>query len=441
MTRSRGVRCSAAVAALALVITVGGSSPPAIGQSGGNAVSNWNAIAVSTLIALPGPGGGAPPAAQVNMGMVQGAVYDAVNATEPKHHRPYLLKRRFSARASQEAAVATAAYRVLSDLVSAVPSTVPFPARTGVLQTLASQYAASLAEIPDSPFKDQGIGAGQAAADVMIAARRNDGRFGPSQWEPNSAPGHWQPLVNPEGNPILDPTPWVGGVEPFLMTSSSQFRSAGPLALNSAAWAADFNEVKTLGSATSTARTPTQTHIALFWQSTPVHTWNTVARDLVARSDLDLADSARLFAMENLSAADAAINCWNDKYHWDFWRPWNAITRAAEDGNPATAADPTWKALITAPYPDHPSGHLCLDSAHLRVMETFFGTDRIAFDAVSIPFPGETRPFASFSQALAEIREARIWAGLHYRTADVQAEILGRNIADYMADHYFQPVG
>ena len=98
------------------------------------------------------------------------------------------------------------------------------------------------------------------------------------------------------------------------------------------------------------------------------------------------------------------------------------------------------KALITA-HPDHPSGHLCLDSAHLRVMETFFGTDRIAFAAVSIPFPEETRPFASFSQALAEIREARIWAGLHYRTADVQAEILGRNIADYMADHYFQPVG
>ena len=129
MIRSRGVRCSAAVAALALIIAVGGSSPPASGQSGGNAVSDWNSFAVSTLIALPGPGGGAPPAAQVNMGMVQGAVYDAVNATEPKHHRPYLLKRRFSARASQEAAVATAAYRVLSDLVAAVPSTVPFPAR------------------------------------------------------------------------------------------------------------------------------------------------------------------------------------------------------------------------------------------------------------------------------------------------------------------------
>ena len=140
--------------------------------------------------------------------------------------------------------------------MSAVPSTVPFPAKAGVLQSLASQYAASLAEIPDRPFKDQGIAAGKAAADVMIAARRNDGRFGPSQWVPNSAPGHWQPLLNPEGNPILDPTPWVGGVKPFLMQSSSQFRTAGPLAMSSAAWAADFNEVKTLGSATSAVRTP-----------------------------------------------------------------------------------------------------------------------------------------------------------------------------------------
>jgi hypothetical protein len=364
-----------------------------------------------------------------------------VNATEPRHHRPYLLKRRFSARASQEAAVATAAYRVLSDLVAAVPSSVPFPARASVLNSLADRYADSLAEIPDRPFKDQGIAAGTAAADAMIEARRNDGRFGPSQWVPSSAAGHWQPLLNTAGNPILDPTPWVGGVEPFLVRSAAQFRTAGPVALSSAAWAAEFNEVKSLGSLTSTVRTPAQTHIALYWQSTPVHTWNTIARDLVAREKLDLADSARLFAMQNLSAADAAITCWSDKYHYDFWRPWNAITRADEDGNPATERDLDWKPLLTAPYPDHPSGHLCLDGAHLRVMEKFFGTDGIAFDAVSLPFPGETRHFTAFSGALSEIREARIWAGLHYRTADVQAEILGRNVADYMRANYFQAVG
>jgi hypothetical protein len=145
--------------------------------------------------------------------------------------------------------------------------------------------------------------------------------------------------------------------------------------------------------------------------------------------------------MTNLTGADAGINCWNDKYYWDFWRPWNAIPRAAEDGNPATEPDPTWRALLTAPYPDHPSGHLCFDGAHLRVLQMFFGTDEIGFDVTSSRFPGEPRHFDRFSEPLEEIIEARIWAGLHFRTADVQAELLGRNVAEYMAEHYFQPVG
>jgi hypothetical protein len=309
-------------------------------------------------------------------GWCTGAVYDAVNAIAPKHHRPYLLERRFAATASKEAAVATAAYTVLANIVSTVPPSIPFPSKESVLQSLASHYASSLAPIPDSPFKAQGITAGEAAAEAMIAARKDDGRFGPSQWVPNSAPGHWQPLINPAtGQPILDPTPWVGGVKPFLMQSSSQFRTAGPRSLTSPEYAKDFNEVKALGAANSLVRTPEQTYIARWWQSSSVASWNAVARDLVAREDIDVVDSTRLFAMGNLAAADAAINCWNDKYYWDFWRPWNAIPRAAEDGNAATEPDPTWTALITAPYPEHPSGHLCLDGAHTRVLQMFFDTD------------------------------------------------------------------
>jgi hypothetical protein len=380
--------------------------------------------------------------------MVQGAVYDAVNATTPKHHQPYLLKRRFAATASRDAAVATAAYTVLADIVSSVPASIAFPTRGTVLQSLASQYEASLGAIPDSPFKDQGIAAGTAAAEAMIAAREGDGRFGPSQWVPNTAPGHWWPLTNPAtGQLILDPTPWVGGVKPFLMQSSAQFRTAGPLPLGSAAYAAEFNEVKALGSTNSATRTPTQTYIAKWWQSTPVVSWNEVASDLIARDHLDIVDSARLLAMQNLTAADAAINCWNDKYYWDFWRPWNAIVRAAEDGNAATSPDPTWTALITAPYPDHPSGHLCLDGAHTSVLRMFFGdqidggyeiTSRSTLLAVGDP---TTRSFNSFSEALDELVDARIWAGLHYRTPDVQARQLGTDVADYMAENYFQPVG
>jgi hypothetical protein len=431
-----------------LLAAVVGLSASARGQSVGNPVTDWNQIAVTTLTGLPGPAGGAPPAAQVNVGMVQGAVYDAVNATEPKHHRPYLLKRRFAATASKEAAVATAAYTVLSNIVSTVPAGIAFPTKESVLQSLASQYASSLEAIPDSPFKAQGIAAGKAAAKAMIAARAGDGRFGPSQWKPNSAAGHWQPLIDPAtGQPVLDPTPWVGGVKPFLMHSSSQFRTAGPQALASAAWAADYNEVKVLGAANSLVRTPEQTYIARWWQSTVVASWNAVARDLIGREELDLVDSARLFAMQNLAAADAAINCWNDKYYWDFWRPWNAIPRALEDDNPATEPDPTWTALVTAPYPEHPSGHLCLDGAHLRVLRMFFG-DLIeggfqitSMSTLLLPDDPRTRTFSSFSQALAEIIEARIWAGLHYRTADVQAEQLGRKVAEYTAENYFQPVG
>ena len=429
------------VAAIALIVAITGLSAPAHGIPAANAVTEWNRIAVGTLVAIPGPAGGAPPASQVNLGMVQGAVFDAVNAIQPRGFTPYLLTRRFSAAASEDAAVATAAYLVLTDIVSTVPAAIPFPNRASLLASLDAAYGSALGSIPDGASKKQGIRAGTAAADAMIAARAGDGRFGPSQWVPNRDPGHWWPLTAPDGTPILDPTPWVGGVEPFLMTSSSQFRTAGPNALLSAAWAADFNEVKAVGAVNSAVRTPEQTHIAIFWQSTPVATWNTVARTILEDRGASVAESARLFAMEDLAAADAAINCWNDKYHWDFWRPWNAIPRAAEDGNPATDPDPTWAPLIAAPYPEHPSGHLCLDSSHLRVLSTFFGTDEIGFDVTSAQFPGEIRHFDRFSQALAEITEARIWAGLHYRTADVQAKVLGTNVADYMFANYFHPVG
>jgi hypothetical protein len=368
-------------------------------------------------------------------------VYDAVNAITPKHHRPYLLDRRFGNRASDAAAVATAAYLVLKNIVETVPQSIDFPARGTVLASLETQYNAATNAIPDSPFKDQGIAAGTAAAQAMIDARQDDGRFGPSQWVPNSAPGHWSPIP---GLPN-DPTPWVGGVTPFLLESSSQFRSAGPPALSSAAWAADFNEVKALGRATGSTRTDQQTYIARWWQSSPIVSWNDVARQLIARNHLDVSDSARLLAMQNLAAADAAINIWNDKYHFDFWRPWNAIVRASEDGNAATVADPSWTALITAPYPDHPSGHLGQDSSHTTVLRMFFGDAPAGGYQITSGATNHggaaTRTFASFSQAVNEIVEARIWAGLHYRTADLQAVQLGTNVADYAAANYFESVG
>jgi hypothetical protein len=331
------------VATTALGVVDASAAPP--GGADAGAVIYWNEIAANVLAAVPPPDGGRPPAFQINMGMTQGAVYDAVNAIGPKRRRPYLLQRRVGAKASTEAAVATAAYDVVSELVATAPERAAFLGRAGLLQTLASEYAASLAAIEDGGTKRQGVVAGHAAASAMLEARANDGRFGPSQWVPNTAPGHWWPLLNAAGQQILDPTPWEGGVEPFLIESSPQFRSAPPLALASAAYAAEFNQVASLGSATSSTRTADQTYVAKWWQSAPVLSWNEVARQLIARNGLDGADSARLLALQNLGGADAAINCWNDKYHYDFWRPWNAIPRAGEDGNTATTPDPGWTAL------------------------------------------------------------------------------------------------
>jgi hypothetical protein len=437
---------AAAVGALVGALGVFGASAAPPAEADASAVTHWNLIAVNTLTGLPGPAGGAPPAAQIHVGMVQGAVYDAVNAITPKHSRPYLLNRRFGNRASDEAAVATAAYLVLKNIVDTVPDNL-LPTKATLLASLALQYGAAKDAIPDSPFKDQGIAAGTAAAQAMIEARQSDGRFGPSQWVPNSNPGHWDPVA-PNGTTVQDPTPWVGGVAPFLMQSSSQFRSQGPHALTSAAYAAEFIEVKALGGdgvVTPSTRTANQTYMAKWWQSTPVASWNDVARQLIARNHLDAADSSRLLAMQNLAAADAAINDWNDKYHFDFWRPFQAIRKAALDGNPATSPDPTWTPLLSAPYPDHVSGHLGLDGAHTGVLQMFFGNAPAGGYEITSSFvnPGgpATRPFSSFNQALDELVQARIWAGLHFRNADVQGRQLGTDVATFAAANYFQPVG
>jgi hypothetical protein len=441
------MRSSARTCWLAVVATVVALAVPALAQA--DEVTKWNRIATTTLVGFPGPGGGAPPALQINMGMIQGAVSDAVNAIE-RRHRPLILTKKFPWRASKEAAVATAAYRVLSNLVLDERAGIPSAAKTAFLQTLEAERTSSLAAIPNGSSKTEGIAAGDAAADAMIAARTGDGRFGPSAWLPNSDPGHWQPQINPLTLlPILDPTPWVGNVEPFLIKSQSQFRTAGPQALTSAAWAQEFNEVMTLGAINSAVRTPLQTQIAFFWQSAggPALLWNDVARQLAedVANHLNIVDTARLFGLMNLAGADAAISCWNDKYYWDFWRPWNAIPRAGEDGNSGTAADPTWAALFTAPYPEHPSGHLCLDGALLGALEMFFGAGDIGFNvtssrAATLPLLPNPRHFSRFAEPLAEIIEARIWAGLHYRTADVQAAQLGQEVVRWGAIHYFQPL-
>jgi hypothetical protein len=240
---------------------------------------------------------------------------------------------------------------------------------------------------------------------------------------------------------------------PFLVKSASQFRTAGPLDLTSADYAAEVNEVKSIGSLNSITRTAAQSHAAAFWQTNPAANYNAIARRFVDQLSLDVSNSARLFAMLDLTAADALITTWNDKYYRNFWRPITAIRHADIDGNPGTVPDPNWTpmfdpslnaaiggagpALITPPYPEHPSGATAYASASMHAMASFFGTDEMTFYATSSRFPGEQRPFNRFSGLTSEVLEARIWAGIHFRTADVQAADLGREVERYIHTHFF----
>ena len=386
----------------------------------GDTVSDWNLNATNALIVTAGQ---PPPVAMLHLGMVHGAVYDAVNAIDGRY-APYLVAPRARSWYSKDAAAATAAYRVLASIV---PAQQP---------TLASLYDATLAGVPAGRAKDGGVAVGEAAAAAMIAARANDGRFGPPGFPVGTAAGQRRPTLPSFVN---DPNAWVATVKPFLIEDPSEFRSGGPNTLTGRRYAREFEEVKSLGSATSSARTAEQTDIARFWAEHPPAMWSRIFRQLSAAGELGIDDNARFFAMLYLTSADAVISCWDDKAHWLFWRPITAIREAASDGNPETEPDASWLPLIaTPPYPDHPSGHACLSSSVVATLRDFFGNDHAAFSATSA-VSGTTRSFTRFSQAIEEIIDARVYSGLHFRTADVDGARIGAEVARWRAAHTFKP--
>ena len=390
-------------------------------------VIEWNNNAQTAIIGTAYQG---PTVAYLHLAMVQGAVYDAVNAIEGGYE-PYLGAPATADQGdSAPAAVATAAHDVLVAL---------FPSQQ---VTLNGKLADSLALIPDGAAKTGGIEVGAAAAAAMLAARNGDGRFSPFTVTQGDQPGEWRSTsFTSTGAPVVEPAPWVGNVKPFLIPSAAALRSDGPNPLTSAAYAEDFNEVKRLGSLTSTVRTPDQKDAALFWQANGAGLFNAIFRQLADTQELDIAEAARMFAMTNMAGADGAIGCWKDKYYWNSWRPITAIRQADNDGNPATLADQSWTPLFaTPPFPEHPSGHTCISGAVVETLQDFFGTDKIAFDTFS-GFSNSTRSFERFSEAIKEIIDARVWAGIHFRTADVQGAVLGKKVARYLREHYFQPTG
>jgi hypothetical protein len=423
---TRRLAASLSVAALCTAVA------PALARA--DTVTDWNETASTAIV---GTAGQPPPVAVLSFAIVQGAVYDAVNAID-RGHRPYLIEPRAQPTDSKDAAAATAAFRALVAL---------FPAQQATLQ---ARYDASLAAIADVPpgAKAAGVDVGEQAAATMLLARAHDGRFGPFTPVIGTTPGAYRPTP-----PLLapDPAPWVGNVRPFLVPSVEMLRTAAPNALTGRAYARDLNEVKSVGSLTSTTRTADQTDAAIFWQDHAFALWNRAFRTIAGERALPIADSARLLAMENLAAADAAIGCWNNKYHWNAWRPITAIREADTDGNPATTADPTWTplfdpvtpvatppGLVTPPFPEYPSGHNCAAGSILRTLLDFFGTNRVRFSIHSNK-SGTTRTWDRLSDALRENINARVWAGIHFRTADIQGALLGNKVADYLHRHYFQP--
>lgn len=394
-----------------------------------NMVLEWNINAVNAIGNAPDattPGlGQPPPLAPIHLAMVHGAIYDAVMAIVDTHE-PY-LRNGLNARrsSSQAAAVAAAAHGVLVGLSSASPA---------VKASVDSLYAASLAKIPKGTAKARGIRVGRAAAAAMLAARVDDGRFGTYAFAVGTQPGQWRPVPPQNANSFG----WISLVKPFTLRRADQYRIGAPYALTSADYAREFNEVKSVGGTTST-RTPAQALIASWASVNPFSMINRGLRDIATKRHLSTSQQARLFVMTSMSTADSLIACWENKDHWNFWRPQTAIQLADTDGNPATVADPTWTSLGANPgYPDPPSGFNCLVSGAMNAARAYFGTDRMRFSLTSVGAAPVTRNYTRFSGPIKDAIEGRILIGIHFRRADVQGAWLGQKVARYLSTHYFE---
>jgi hypothetical protein len=424
------------ICALAIPATVSAHQSPTNAT-----VRDWNRHAVEALsnaTDAPTPGAGQTPGvSQLHLAMVQGAVYDAVNAIDGGH-QPYLAALPAASQsASKKAAVATAAHHVLVRLGIGLVPALPQPVR----DRLDALYAEALADIPGGPNKAKGIAAGAAAAEAMLAARTDDGRYVPFSFTVGTDPGEWRPTP-PAG--INDPNAWVANVEPFLLRSSSQFRTNGPRALTSGAYTREYNEVKELGGPTlGSPRTPEQEAVAQFYTVNVVELLNRTFRTISEAEGLTLAEEARLFAMLNMGGADSVIHCWDEKAFWNFWRPITAIQEGDDDPNPATVGDPDWVPLIaTPPYPDHTSGYNCASGSYMHTAKAFFGQNKMAFSVVRIA-PGVanvTRDYKHFTDVVDDTIDARVYQGIHFRTADVQGARIGKHVARWLDKYYFQPV-
>lgn len=390
-------------------------------------ILRWNRVLMETIL-TPGQ----HPATIMpvrSYAMMHVAMYDAVNSIDGSY-TPYLTDVPGSKNASLEAAAAQAAHDVLAAL---------YPTRLAVFDI---ELADSLEGIEENRAQ-QGIRVGQIVARRMVAARANDGwEAAPPPYVLPPDPGNWQPTP-----PTFPPASFTHypAVKPFATTSSTQFNPNPPPALTSDEYAESFNEVKELGSANSATRTPDQTMVAKLWGGvgTPTNflfVWNNVARTVAQARAITTVESARLFALTNITLHDALQTTFASKFQYGIWRPVTAIRRADEDGNPNTAADPGWQSLNGAPsYPSYSGNMAGLSTSQSTILALFFGRDDIRFEHTWEGPGGATRSYAGFEEMAEEAARSRVYGGIHFTFDNKAGESIGRNVANYIYQNYMRP--
>jgi hypothetical protein len=393
-------------------------------------VLEWIGIMNNTAIA----GGTNPLVTGRVVALVSSSVFDAVNGIDPRFE-PLHVRPAAKHDASRRAAAIQAAYAMLVNL---------YPAQSAALQTQRDSDIAALSPKESAKSIQDGVAWGQAVADSIWAWRLTDGFTpAPPPFEGvlgivgmPAAIGAWRPtpLLNAPGA-----APQFASMTPWVLTRPSLFRPPPPPALTSAQYATDYNEVRSMGSFSGSERTNDQSELALFWAgNTPLY-WNRVASQISGERALSLTENAHLFALLNVSMADAGIACWDAKYRYVYWRPITAIRSGDLDGNSATDPDANFVPWLdffpagTPAHPEYPSGHSTVSGAAAFVLANAFG-DNTSFTVTSDVRPG-TRSFSSFSAATAEIADARVFGGIHWRNSCVRGNALGQAVAEYVSDH------
>lgn len=387
-------------------------------------ILQWNRVLMETVLT---PGQHPGTIMQVrSYSMMHAAMFDAVNSIEGSH-TAYLIDVPGTPNASIEAAAAQAAHDVLVGL---------YPTRVAVFD---AELALSLQGIEDYRAQ-QGIRVGQIVAERMLATRANDGwTITPPAYSLPATPGNWQPTGT------AATFTHYPNVMPFAITSGTQFAPNPPPALTSAQYAADLNEVKELGSATSATRTADQTQVARLWANvnTPTNfllVWNNVARTVSVARGLTTAQKARLFALTNIALHDALQTTFASKFQHGLWRPITAIRRADEDNNAATTADPSWSSLIAAPpYPSYAGNMAAIGTSQATILALFFGRDDITFQHTWVGAGGATRSYAGFNAMANEQERARVYGGIHFTFDNVAGQSVGRAVGNYVFANSMRP--